>query len=403
MKNLIKSHILPCFGILLLLLCLACGVASYLVIHGMVSEAASVNNLPWSMALTDEYRSLSPSDKDGVFKADLWEDDNGINKFCELDASGRRLSEGIYEEDPLDAVPKRFEDKGFSYVEPFEQGYAVAVKDEHAMIIDETGKSYFTAEYGDSIYHIKDTAYFIDAHENTIFDAKTRKHTAVDGDIQFIGSAPGGYYANLESGGYTFLTEDFKIREGGRVYEKFGVPAQGLWYVERKTGAGKSGQTEKIEKGYVDEDGDMVVSLPEDTLYGFAFSEDKALVIRRRCVECYDIDGNLLFSIDAKFSQDDSFIAGLGSGSNTSYVTDAETGYTYVEGFNESEILRFESGYAPLLLKDPDSSEGKYGVIDKKGKIIVEPIFDSLSPAKGGFMAVEYQNKYGILDVKEVI
>jgi hypothetical protein len=100
--------------------------------------------------------------------------------------------------------------------------------------------------------------------------------------------------------------------------------------------------------------------------------------------------------IPPKFLYADSFSEGLAP-------VKTEDGYGYINGagcfaipplFGEAES--FEGGLA--IVCDNKGSSGKYGMIDKSGKFVIKPAFDSLVLPSWGLSLAAVDNKLGFVD-----
>ena len=144
----------------------------------------------------------------------------------------------------------------------------------------------------------------------------------------------------------------------------------------RKEGSfvGKEKDGAEIIKGFEDREGNMVFTLPKDTLCAYPFSEGKSIVYGRQYIAAVDKEGKELFRIPSKLSSGD-----------------------WTAGVDEPQYETvFYHGYA-VAATDTD----KYGIIDSRGNFAAEPVFLSAAARSDGLFIVEYHGRYGIVDVKE--
>lgn len=409
MKQFFRGHILICFGVFVLILSLLSGVVAYHMTTRIRDEGAGVYALPWSMPLTSDYDELHAGARPGEFLASVYDEDADAEASTEytLNARGKVLRKknlshrtkvnakvyqtydektscyGLADKEGNTILPAEFDAMDF-----FGADYGVAEKDGIKILLNADGKTLFRGEIGDEIYSITATQFFIHAHDNAVFDCTTGKTTPVDNRYDFIWSTEeGAYYAEVENN-KVFLDEEFLPEGDGQMYRNFGLRRQGLRYVEKlkdvRYSAGKIPEKTTIEKGYANDEGDIVLPLPKDTLYGFYFAEDKAIVINYNTLSVYDIQGNKLFSHKGNFRD--------------VYPPDIAS--------KDASVMHYAGGYAPVTLECSDFEDfggAKFGLLDTKGRFVLDPVFDRLFHGGAGYLIAEYKYAYGILDTREEI
>ncbi|MFQ9894447.1 MAG: WG repeat-containing protein [Emergencia sp.] len=401
MKHFIKAHILLCFGVCVLLLCLLAGTGTYIISNKILREAAEVKSLPWTMPLTATYHYLDFGQNPDEFTAVVYdEEDNDTEYTLDIhgtvlhkEASSNRVEAGtnayrFYDKETslyglVDKKGNTILPAQFSALDFYGSGYGTGEKEGVSMILDTKGNILFKGEIGDEILHVTGALYFVNSHDNTIFDCETGESLPIDNRYHAVWpAAEGQYYAITENDNMVFLDDDFRPAGDGELYNKFGVRSQGLRYVEKLKDAYYSAdslpESPTLEKGYMDESGNMVITLPRNTLYGFRFSEDKAIVITSNALKCYNLQGKELFSLKGDFDNTDIL----------SMETETPGEMCYTEG------------YAPVCLEDYGEG-GKFGLIDKKGRFVIKPVFHELRHNSNGYLIAAYKDSYGILTVKE--
>lgn len=174
--------------------------------------------------------------------------------------------------------------------------------------------------------------------------------------------------------------------------------------------------------GFIDEDGNLKFTLPDDVYTIRSFSEGLA-VIARRVPDTYGrwgyVDHTGKFAIEAKFNLAKPFSEGLAAvfvgeekgkaGSKFGYID--QTGRFIIQPqFERTGTMSdfpFSEGLAAVPSASPQTKSvltRKWGYIDKTGKFVIEPRFDQAFPFSEGRAIVGMakpsyaEPKYGVID-----
>jgi len=60
----------------------------------------------------------------------------------------------------------------------------------------------------------------------------------------------------------------------------------------------------------------------------------------------------------------------------------------------------FNNGLAWVKFYSVDQKAYKCGFINKKGEIVINPVYDQVSNFEGNYIVVKLGNKYGVIDTK---
>ncbi len=104
-----------------------------------------------------------------------------------------------------------------------------------------------------------------------------------------------------------------------------------------------------------------------------------------------------------KLAEANEFSGGLAVVSGT--ICDENCGYYYINKLGDTAINKtfsfaadFVNGRAVVGIGNCDEDSCKYGVIDRKGRYVIPPIYDEISDLSEGFYAAGIEDDYGFLD-----
>lgn len=391
MKAFLKKHFIIIAVVGFVLISFLCAFTGNKVATTYYTEKDVIMALPWSLEPTSDYIAIYYGDVPGQFEV-LSEDDSQI-----IDAKGKilkevgpdeSLGEGLYLYSDGDLYGVKDEQREivikakYSWIEPFRDGYTIVCDtNKHDIIIDRSGRIVFYEKRAQSISHIDQTYYLIQATEPFVVNAATGEEIQLPvAASEIYSDGMGGYIGLRKSGGQFFLTKEFKLTSDKQLYKTLGPLSEGLRFAGKFDGVTLDNVSDDFDEdlakasySYMNADGQAVIKLPyEDNVDGGIFSEGKALVLSSRNNElvCIDKMGSKLFTLKTDYSDD----------------------YFYVD------VPCFSQGYAPVSLNG-----STYGFIDKKGEFAVAPLFKSAKKITNGYSIVTYRNTHGILDLKEGI
>lgn len=330
------------------------------------------------------------------------EDNHGSNNKGAIDSEGNIV------------IPPEF-----NTIFYFCDGYAQAYNSrEENVIIDAKGNIIYNAGPDPLIReneckaaplsHISDTRYLVCEDKPFVLNAKTGEKTEIDSRIleRLTSISPlkeGGYIAYLSASDLdnngdayensdafsVFLNENFQLRDDV-LYRYIGsLSDNGLRYAEKWKETLSEFLSKKYfktyekmkllptEKGYINENRKMVLSLPEETVFAFPFSEKKAVVYTKDKAVVIDSQGRILFEIEADITPP------------------ADSVFASVYSNYERADSVFRGGFAPIQKKTDC-----FGVIDADGKWVIRPEFKSAEAAADGVYIVEDDDKCGIIELK---
>ena len=161
--------------------------------------------------------------------------------------------------------------------------------------------------------------------------------------------------------------------------------------------------------GAIDQSGQLVVPTKYD--YISLYSECIAIVKRDQHYGAIDLDGNVVISL--RYSYLAEFHEGLAlaqkrEGEKFGYINlkgewilepiqDIDYSYPLQSSFQLQDLPKSRNFYSDRALFR--SSNGKYGYIDKTGKIIIEPTFDLAFPFEGELAKFENSSRVGYIDL----
>lgn len=399
MKEFIKKNApLTALGVLVIL-SLISGISGYFISADYQKQNAEMNKLPWVVPLTKEYDNLWPTDDGKFFEA---EKDDGTYL---MDSRGNIVSKGNDNCDyPLAGGMTRFSSKNdyyiygvknkdgkviaeakYDFVYGGDGGYVLIEKDSRATIIDENGNTVLDGKGYREITHIAGTYYLLSGIEQQIFNAEDGSMEKIGNRITYIyPDGNDGYIAQLNGWApYILLDKNFKPKNNGQQYNYISTYSNGLYYAEKIKDSFYSPErldsdyeeNPKVEKGYMDETGEMIIPLPGDTLFGYNFSEeeDKAIICTTKKIKIIDRNGKVLSELKANFKKD------------------SETGmFDYAQ-----DRAVFKGGYAPVDF-------GKnFGIIDTDGNMVLEPKYSMIRRGPDNCYAVSIGERNGIINLGE--
>lgn len=386
--------------------------------YGSIYErqaAVYTKTLDWVVPMSIKYVRMSMDEETGMFYGLSKESKDTINAKGEI-VKSQKLTEDNFEPESLGYGFITFEEnhsvgakdeKGniiipaeHQFILPFEDGYCIALKkDGDDVIYDKHGK---LLKDGCSNLRYLTNDKFISKLDNgyEIFDLHTGKTWNSYKDREFndvflldehtLAIGFSSQSSGFQVTDYVLFNEQLQPLMNEKTFTVVGGLSEGMrYFISSDTTF--DGSPAKVEAGFMNAYGetvflfDHVPDCVNDYKDGLAIVYDDQFYV-------LDKEGKRVFSKEYTGNA----IVALRSNMVETY--DISNGY----------FVQFQEGVAPFTL------DGKnWGYIDKKGKIIIEPVFKKASPVCQGYAVVcgtgaigpssVINSRWGILDLREVL
>lgn len=452
MTTLIKKHLFLVLVAVFAVISIVFGIGGYFAASSnSMPKSAEIEALPWTMPLTDKYSYLMPNENGKDFFAASGSDEYTLDANGKVlghsdavssdsadsgSGSGSGFDSGSVSDSGSGDVPVIF-DNGkrhakyglkssssdgkvllkaeYSEIRPFANGYSVAAKDGHYMIIDTGGKTVYRPGAYD-IQFIAGTDYLVLCEDDwSVYNVTTGKSTKLDFYTTSILEVNSGEYkAFMDNDCWMLLDEHFRPKENRQLYKYIGLLSQGLRYTERydgRFGNDKFADAD-IVKGYTDADGKTVIHLPASTVFGGAFADGIAQVYIKDAKGAGGTgnDGNVGKSGtgDSGNAKGPTNAKGAGGTGNVVQILEksgevlAEVPLKLPKNLDFGsyiwfpETFTFVNGYAAVY------NGSRFGIVDDSGNLVIRPVFDKMYKGSDSLYAVYKDNKVGILDLSRL-
>lgn len=368
------------------------GIFFYNICNNILTDRQNFDDLDWTVHL-NQYEDIEALDTDReLYMVFTQDDENDL-----LDGHGKKVTwePDRTENNDILIVFSEGEKQGYKYPDgkiaieakfnesyDFDGGYAKVSKDEaEYFVIDTKGRTVFEpGERASSLEQISGKYFYFDkGNQQQVINVETGQITEDVGFYDMFRDAGEGMFAAKTDFSWddvspmVLMDKNLVPRFNCQLYSQIGSFGQGLCYVQKLAGATEEEHEDyQVENGYMNTDGEIVLTT-DKAILGCKFAEGRALTYEKERICCIDQSGKVYFSLKlAKTFDRDS---------------DVDFEYRYAQCY-------FRNGKAIVY-------DGKfYGLVDKKGDWVVQPVFDQMTYAGADKLLVEYKGTHGIICVK---